>query len=58
MFHSNLMLSVSAVSCMCDILVKLSTAAENQSFKGHSIGQKLNINIGSLIVHQLTMNFD
>ena len=43
---------------MCDIFVKFSRAAEFQSFKGHSTGQKLGINMGSLIVHQLTMNFD
>ena len=41
---------------MCDIFVKVSGAAEFQSFKGHSAGQKLGINMGSLIVHQLTMN--
>ena len=49
---------VSAVSCMYDILVKFSAVAELQSFKGHSTGQKLNIYMGSLIVHQLDMNFD
>ena len=48
----------SKVSWMCDIFVKFSTAAEFQSFKGHSTGQKLGINMGSLTVHQLTMNFD
>ena len=48
----------SAVSWMCDIFVKVSGTAEFQSFKGHSAGQKLGINMGSLIVHQLTMNFD
>ena len=48
----------SAVSCMYDILVKFSVVAELQSFKGHSTGQKPNINVGSLIVHQLTINVD
>ena len=43
---------------MCDIFVKFSRAAEFQNFKGHSTGQKLSINMGSLTVHQLTMNFD
>ena len=47
-----------AVSSMCDILVKFRGVAELQSFKGHSTGQKLNIYMGSLIVHQLDMNFD
>ena len=58
-FQSILMLSyASAVSCMYDILVKFSVVAELQSFKGHSTGQKPNINVGSLIVHQLTINVD
>ena len=47
-----------AVSRMFNILVKFSAVAELQSFKGHSTGQKLNINVDSLIVHQLTINFD
>ena len=43
---------------MCDILVKFSAVAEIQSFNnGHSTDQKLNINMSSLIVHQLAMNF-
>ena len=42
---------------MCNILVKSSAVGEIQTFKGHSTGQKLNIDMGSLIVHQLTMNF-
>ena len=45
-------------SCICNILVKLSAAAELQSFKGHFTGQKLNINMDSLTVYQLTMKFD
>ena len=48
----------SAMSCMCDILVKFSAVAELQSFKGYSTGQKLNIDMGSFIVHHLTMNVD
>ena len=48
----------SAVSFMYDILVKFSVVVKCHSFKGHSAGQKLNINEGFLIVHQLTMNFD
>ena len=52
-FQSKLILSYSlAVSCIYDILVKFSAVAELQSFKGHSTGQKLNINVGFLIVHQ------
>ena len=48
----------SAVLCMRDILVKFSAVAELQSFKGHSTGLNVNINVGSWIVHQLTMSFD
>ena len=43
---------------MYHILVKFSAVVEHQSFKGHSAGQKLSINEGFLIVHQLTVNFD
>ena len=58
-FQSNLVLTyTSTVSCICNILVKLSAAAELQSFKGHFTGQKLNINMDSLTVYQLTMKFD
>ena len=57
--QNNLMLFyATAVSSMCDILVKFHGVAELQSFKGHSTGQKLNIYMGSLIAHQLDMNFD
>ena len=48
----------SAVSCMYDILVKFSAVPELQSFEDHPNGRKFNINVGSLTVHLLTMNFD